>query len=79
MRRALLIQWDEPSPTKRDETLERRLVAAFGLLVEAHQLLQKLTLATSADNLEQARDWIERYESEFPDFSYGTGGSPLEN
>jgi hypothetical protein len=79
MRRALLIQWDEPSPAERDETIERRLVAAFGLLLEAHQLLQQLALTPSPDNREQARDWIERYELEFPDVPFGAGGSPLEN
>ena len=49
------------------EEIDRRLAIAFGLLVEAHRLLQELTVSPTPDRREQARAWVRRYEETFRD------------
>jgi hypothetical protein len=58
--------------------MTRRLATAFGLLVEAHRILQEVATAGSSARRDSARAWIARYEEEFPSVPYAEGGGPSE-
>lgn len=60
------------------ETSPRRLLTAFGLLVDAYRILCERA-ATAGPDRDRARDWIARYEAEFPSVSFAEGGGPSED
>jgi len=53
-------------------------MTAFGLLVDAHRILCERAAAAGPDR-DRARDWIARYEAEFPSVPFAAGGGPSEN
>jgi hypothetical protein len=52
-------------------------MTAFGLLVDAHRIL--CDRAAAGPDRDRARDWIARYEAEFPSVPFAEGGGPSEN